>query len=282
MTEIGIGLLGFGTVGAGVVEGLRRHGDLIAKRTGIQLVIKKIADLDIESEWCAEGSGISILQDWNDWGNLVDSTDSPDVFMDRREHPYESCVTRGEQLVFDSWDAKKAALYRRELHIADEWGTGVIVQRMVFGNLDRHSGTGVVLTSDPDFGWEAVELNGDFVIQGQGEDVVSGLVETFPISERQRRSESRSSSLSLETGYPEIYSSLTGISRSLVSQHGMNQQEIEFTFDGDRSSDLYILQTFEHVSAFDKYSRCSGATRSNHDRGGCRKSEGAGTGDYED
>jgi homoserine dehydrogenase len=50
MKEIGIGLLGFGTVGAGVVEALQRHGDLIAKRTGIQLVLKKIADLDIETD----------------------------------------------------------------------------------------------------------------------------------------------------------------------------------------------------------------------------------------
>jgi len=153
------------------------------------------------------------------------------------------------ELVFDSWDGEKAALYRRELHIADEWGTGVIVQRMVFGNLDRRSGTGVVLTGDPDFNPEAVEPNGDFVIQGQGEDVVSGLVETFPISETQRRSESRDSSLSLETSYPEIYGSLTGIARSLVTEHGMNQQEIEFTFEGDRPSDLYILQTRDTVVA---------------------------------
>lgn len=50
MNEIGIGLLGFGTVGAGVVEGLQRNGELIERRTGFRLVLKKIADLDLERD----------------------------------------------------------------------------------------------------------------------------------------------------------------------------------------------------------------------------------------
>jgi len=50
MKEFGIGLIGFGTVGAGVVAGLQKHGDLMAKRTGIQLIVKRIADLDLESD----------------------------------------------------------------------------------------------------------------------------------------------------------------------------------------------------------------------------------------
>lgn len=50
MKEIGIGLLGFGTVGAGVVEGLQRNGDLIASRSGVKLVLRKIADLDLERD----------------------------------------------------------------------------------------------------------------------------------------------------------------------------------------------------------------------------------------
>lgn len=48
--EIGIGLLGFGTVGAGVVEALQRNGDLIARRTGVKLVLRKIADLDLDRD----------------------------------------------------------------------------------------------------------------------------------------------------------------------------------------------------------------------------------------
>lgn len=50
MKEIGIGLLGFGTVGAGVVETLQRNGDLIARRCGVKLVLRKIADLDLERD----------------------------------------------------------------------------------------------------------------------------------------------------------------------------------------------------------------------------------------
>lgn len=50
MKEIGLGLLGFGTVGAGVVEGLQRNGDLMADRAGVRLVLRKIADLDLERD----------------------------------------------------------------------------------------------------------------------------------------------------------------------------------------------------------------------------------------
>ena len=50
MKEIGLGLLGFGTVGAGVVEGLQRNGELLERRTGVKLVLRKIADLDLERD----------------------------------------------------------------------------------------------------------------------------------------------------------------------------------------------------------------------------------------
>jgi homoserine dehydrogenase len=47
MKEVGVGLLGFGTVGAGVVETLQRNGDLLAERLGVKPVLRGIADLDI-------------------------------------------------------------------------------------------------------------------------------------------------------------------------------------------------------------------------------------------
>ncbi len=50
MRELGIGLLGFGTVGAGVVEGLRRNGDMLARRLGVRPVLRRIADIDIVSD----------------------------------------------------------------------------------------------------------------------------------------------------------------------------------------------------------------------------------------
>ncbi len=50
MKEIGVGLLGFGTVGAGVVEALQRNGDLIAGRIGAKLVLRRIADVDLDRD----------------------------------------------------------------------------------------------------------------------------------------------------------------------------------------------------------------------------------------
>ncbi|OGV48732.1 MAG: hypothetical protein A2X49_03920 [Lentisphaerae bacterium GWF2_52_8] len=50
MREIKIGIIGFGTVGAGVASCLLRNGDVIAKRTGIKPVLAKIADIDIERD----------------------------------------------------------------------------------------------------------------------------------------------------------------------------------------------------------------------------------------
>lgn len=47
MKELGIGIIGFGTVGAGVADCLIKNGEVIAKRTGVKPVIRKIADLDI-------------------------------------------------------------------------------------------------------------------------------------------------------------------------------------------------------------------------------------------
>lgn len=50
MKQVGVGLLGFGTVGAGVVEGLRRNRALLAARLGVDVVLRRIADLDIERD----------------------------------------------------------------------------------------------------------------------------------------------------------------------------------------------------------------------------------------
>lgn len=50
MKEIGVGLLGFGTVGAGVVEALLRNGNLLAERIGVKLIMRRIADLDLERD----------------------------------------------------------------------------------------------------------------------------------------------------------------------------------------------------------------------------------------
>jgi pyruvate, orthophosphate dikinase len=164
------------------------------------------------------------------------------------EDPYDqilACIG----LVWRSWDSPGARAYRQELQIAEGWGTAVVIQAMVFGNLDERSGTGVLLTRHPNRGSGAIELYGDVVIQAQGDDVVSGLVDTMAVSERQRRSEASGVETSLETSFPAIYTALSGIALSLIDQHGMNHQEIEFTFESDRAEDLYVLQARDAVIA---------------------------------
>jgi pyruvate,orthophosphate dikinase len=151
-------------------------------------------------------------------------------------------------LVFGSWYSQQARVYRHQMHVSDEWGTAVIVQAMVFGNLNENSGSGVIFTRDPRGSSQNVVLYGDFIFGVQGDDIVSGLVETYPISEKQRISEKREESLiSLEKRFPEIYSELVRVAEFLVYEKRFNHQEIEFTFETATRKGLYILQTRDMV-----------------------------------
>lgn len=147
--------------------------------------------------------------------------------------------------VFLSWDSKRGQDYRRIMGISDDWGTAVTVQSMVFGNLSRQSGSGVVFSHSPRLPGDTIRLWGDFTIGNQGEDVVSGLVKTLPISEVQRELEERDSKISLEASFPNVYLQLKNVVHQLIYDEGWNPQEIEFTFEGDNKEDLFILQARE-------------------------------------
>ncbi len=148
------------------------------------------------------------------------------------------------QFVFESWYSERAKVYREHLQIADEWGTAVIVQRMILGNLHKHAGTGVVFTHDPKSPKPGVSLYGDFTFCSQGEDIVSGLVNTLPISENQRKL-ARLKKRSLEASMPQIYKRIRQIAEDMIENHGYSPQEIEFTFESDKPEDVYLLQTRE-------------------------------------
>lgn len=152
-------------------------------------------------------------------------------------------VLQAVLLVLRSWSSEGARLYRQQLGLAEDWGTAVIVQRMVFGNLGPGSGSGVVFTRDPWSAHTGVELYGDFTRRSQGEDVVAGLVHPLPISEKQRLTRQRREPLSLETAFPEIYARLREIAERLILEEGFEHQEIEFTFESGEARDLYLLQT---------------------------------------
>ncbi|MDX9847289.1 MAG: PEP/pyruvate-binding domain-containing protein [Tenuifilaceae bacterium] len=145
--------------------------------------------------------------------------------------------------VLDSWDGPRAQLYRKHLQIADEWGTAVIIQSMVFGNLHRTSGTGVVFTNDLSVDNPGVTLNGEYSLLSQGEDVVGGVTNVLPISEHQERDRKWDKHKSLQAKLPRTYQRLFHLADQLVNKMQLGHQEIEFTFESDNPYDLYILQT---------------------------------------
>jgi phosphohistidine swiveling domain-containing protein len=126
--------------------------------------------------------------------------------------------------VFESWLSPRATTYRQAYGISDELGTAVIVQMMVFGDYDKNSGSGVVFTRNTKNG--NVELTGEFSLQAQGEEIVSGQLKGSPISK-------------LKEMLPETYAELK-YSAQVVEKHYKRVQDIEFTI---QSKKLWLLQT---------------------------------------
>src|SRR3989338_455560 len=126
--------------------------------------------------------------------------------------------------VFESLNNQRAITYRKLYGIPDNWGTAVNVQAMVFGNMGDTSGTGVAFTRDPASGEK--RFFGEFLLNAQGEDVVAGIRNPFPIEE-------------LKNNMPEVYKSLVDIYQKLET-HYRDMQDIEFTIQDKK---LYMLQT---------------------------------------
>jgi pyruvate,orthophosphate dikinase len=126
--------------------------------------------------------------------------------------------------VFGSWNGKRAIDYRNAAGIAHDLGTAVNVQTMVFGNLGADSGTGVVTTRNVTTG--AREIEGDYLTNAQGEDVVSGVRATRRIA-------------ALATEMPRIHEEFAAICRRL-EKHYREVQDVEFTVERGK---LWILQT---------------------------------------
>jgi pyruvate,orthophosphate dikinase len=126
--------------------------------------------------------------------------------------------------VFDSWNADRAILYRRQERIPADLGTAVNVVAMVFGNLGSDSGTGVAFTRDPGTGAKGVY--GDYLANAQGEDVVAGIRNTVPLDELERLDKNSFDQLM------QIMETLEGHYRDLC--------DIEFTIERGK---LWMLQT---------------------------------------
>ncbi|HWH60483.1 MAG TPA: pyruvate, phosphate dikinase [Terriglobales bacterium] len=144
----------------------------------------------------------------------------------KRDFPQEprEQLAMARDAVFRSWQNDRAKHYRRINNIDDMLGTAVNVQAMVFGNLGDTSGTGVGFTRNPAIGTK--EFYGEFLMNAQGEDVVSGVRTPVPI-------------LELEKIMPDVYNQLREITTRL-EKHYRDMQDFEFTIQ-DRK--LYMLQT---------------------------------------
>jgi len=127
------------------------------------------------------------------------------------------------EAVFRSWHGERARSYRRRARVADDLGTAVSVQAMVFGNLDDASATGVLLTRDPATG--EPRATGDLLFRAQGDEVVSGRRRTQPVT-------------ALGERLPRAAADLTRAAARL-ERHLRDLCEIEFTVESGR---LWLLQ----------------------------------------
>ena len=160
------------------------------------------------------------------------------------DNPFEQLLT-SIRLVLKSWDSEKARAYREIMEISDHWGTAVIIQTMTYGNLSPSSGTGVLFTANPFKKLDRIVLWGDYTVGNQGEDIVSGLVATSPISIEQSEELGLSPHESLEVKFPKIYNDLLSVVKYLIFEKKWTPQEIEFTFENEN---LYILQTRDMIT----------------------------------
>lgn len=137
--------------------------------------------------------------------------------------PYDQ-LRMATEAVFASWNGKRAVDYRNAAGISHDLGTGVNIQTMVFGNMGDDSGTGVATSRNISVGTK--EIEGDYLINAQGEDVVAGIRLTKPIAE-------------LQKDMPKVYGEFEEINISL-EKHYREVQDVEFTVEKEK---LWMLQT---------------------------------------
>ena len=145
------------------------------------------------------------------------------------EDPYQQ-IHDSIIAVLNSWDNERAISYRNINDIPQDIGLAVTVQRMVFGNLNDQRASGVIFSRNPDTGED--KIKGEYLLESQGEDVVSGFITPKNISETD-------SDDAFVKVFPDIYDQINQISKNLEKSFGF-VQDIEFTIE---SNALWILQS---------------------------------------
>ncbi len=161
--------------------------------------------------------------DWkeitNDFKKLFRHHASREFPLDPREQ-----LQLATEAVFKSWNGKRAIDYRKAAGIPHDLGTAVNIVAMVFGNMGSDSATGVALTRNGTTGENKIE--GDYLTNAQGEDVVAGIRLTNDLNE-------------LKTEMPEAYTEFENIAQ-LLEKHYREMQDVEFTIEKGK---LWMLQT---------------------------------------
>jgi pyruvate,orthophosphate dikinase len=231
-TVLNLGLNDETTQGLGRQAGDERFA-FDAYRRFIQMFGKIVLDIDpalfehaLEAKKEQEGAATDADLTVGALRQLVDEFKT--VIRDQIGHdfptdPYDQ-LNAAISAVFRSWNGDRARAYRENEGIADNLGTAVNVQAMVFGNMGNDSGTGVAFTRDPSTGDE--NLFGEYLINAQGEDVVAGIRTPRPIS-------------ALQEEMPEAFGQFQEIA-TRMERHYRDMQDLEFTIERGK---LYMLQT---------------------------------------
>lgn len=196
----------FGSVVTGIADDMFEEVITTARR-------KQGVETDAElpaSVW------LRIIEDFKNIYRLKNGVDFP-------QDPYAQ-LKLATEAVFKSWNGKRAVDYRNAANIPHNLGTAVSIVSMVFGNMGNDSATGVAMTRNGSTGEKRIE--GDYLINAQGEDVVAGIRMTKDIAE-------------LKTEMPETYAEFEDIARKLES-HYREMQDMEFTIERGK---LWMLQT---------------------------------------
>jgi len=176
--------------------------------------------------------------DENDWEGLI--KDFKNLVKEKTKEDFPQDVNqqliRAISAVFLSWESNRAKVYRKLNQIPHSWGTAVNVQSMVFGNMGKDCATGVVFTRNPSSGDKSIF--GEYLINAQGEDVVSGTRTPQYITKKSRLN-AGAKELSMEESMPKVFSELKKILQKLEKNY-RDMQDVEFTVENKK---LWMLQT---------------------------------------
>ena len=193
-------------------------------------VVMHIPDEEFEREIdrARERAGVKLdtmlsAEDWQDVTARFKTIFRSNTQVDFPQDPVEQ-LHMATEAVFKSWNGKRAVDYRNAANIPHDLGTAVNIQTMVFGNMGENCATGVAMTRHGSNGEPGLE--GDFLVNAQGEDVVAGIRMTQNIME-------------MASVFPDAFIELEQIGAKL-EKHYHEMQDVEFTIEKGK---LWMLQT---------------------------------------